>query len=238
MLDILKKSLLFSIVLPSYNEEENIKKFINELETIDINKEILVIDNNSTDKTALEIKNTKAQYIFEKNQGYGFAIKAGLEKAKGDYIITCEPDGTFDHKDIFKFLAYLDKFECVFGTRTSKSLISKKAKMGLFLRYGNIVVAKFLEYLFKGPTLTDVGCTFKAFSRKSYLDIKDSLKVNDSSFQPEFMINLIKKKYSIVEIPVSYKSRVGYSKITYNFISSFKLGIKMILLILKLRIRF
>ena len=58
-----------------------------------------------------------------------------------------------------------------------------------------------------------------------------------SEFQPNLMINLILKKEKIVEIPIRYTKRVGYSKITNNFISSFKLGITMIILILKIRLR-
>ena len=76
----------------------------------------------------------------------------------------CEPDLTFSHLDIYKFLAYLDDFNCVFGTRTSKSMI-EVIKMSWYLRYGNIAVAKILEYLFGGPSLTDVGCSFKALKR-------------------------------------------------------------------------
>ena len=234
--DFLNKNL-FSIILPAYNEEENIKSFISDLEKLNINKEIIVVDNNSDDKTKDIINKTSAKYILEQKKGYGYAIKTGLNNATGNYLITCEPDGTFEAKDIYKLLLYLENFDCVFGTRTSKSLIDYDAKMGAFLRYGNIVVAKLLEYLFRGPTLSDVGCTLKAFSIEAYNKIKDDLEVNDSSFQPELMINMIKKKLSIVEIPVHYKSRIGYSKITYNFTSSLLLGIKMIALIFKLRIK-
>tara|TARA_B110000037_G_C17076620_1_gene488131 strand:- start:791 stop:1507 length:717 start_codon:yes stop_codon:yes gene_type:complete len=230
-------SQLFSIILPTFNEDQNIKNFIENLEKLEINKEIIVIDNNSTDNTCQEIKKTNAKYFFENKQGYGYALKRGLSEAKGDYLITCEPDGTFNSEDLYKFLLYLDKFECVFGTRTSKSMITNGAKMGPFLRYGNIIVAKFLEYMFFGPSITDVGCSFKAFSKEAYLKVENELKVNDSTFQPELMINFILKKCAIVEIPVFYNCRIGYSKITYDFISSFSLGIKMILLIIKLRIK-
>ena len=85
--------------------------------------------------------------------------------------------------------------------------------------------------------ITFLNFSNKAFSIEAYNKIKDDLEVNDSTFQPELMINMIKKKLSIVEIPLHYKSRIGYSKITYNFISSLLLGIKMIALIFKLRIK-
>ena len=66
-----------------------------------------------------------------------------MEASTGDYIVLCEPDSTFSAKDIYKFLAYIDDFDCIFGTRTHKSLIHKSAKMQLSLRIGNIIVAKF-----------------------------------------------------------------------------------------------
>jgi hypothetical protein len=108
--------------------------------------------------------------------------------------------------------------------------------MGKFLRYGNIFVAKIIEYLFFGPTLSDVGCTFKMFKKKNYNKIKNKIFVNDSTFQAELMIRFIQCRSKIVEIPIFYNKRIGNSKITYNFISSFVLGVKMILLIFKNRI--
>jgi len=225
-----------SLVLPAYNEETHIKKNIDSFYETNVFDEIIVVDNNSTDKTEIEIKKTSAKYIRETNQGYGAALRKGMQVSKGDYIVLCEPDSTFRPKDIFKFLAYIDDFDCIFGTRTTKSLIQKKAKMQFYLRVGNIAVAKFLEYLFFGPTLSDVGCTYKMISRNSYEKIKDELIVTGSEFQPELMIRLILKKERILEIPVNYLEREGKSKITFNFFSSFKLAIKMIFLIVNLRI--
>ena len=182
-------------------------------------------------------KKTSAKYIKETNQGYGAAIKKGMQVSQGDYIVLCEPDSTFTSKDIYRFLAYIDDFDCIFGTRTTKSLIQKGAKMQFYLRVGNIAVAKFLEYVFFGPTLSDVGCTYKMISRNSYEKIKNELTVTGSEFQPELMIRLILKKERILEIPVNYLEREGKSKITYNFFSSFKLALKMIYLIISLRIK-
>ena len=226
-----------SLVLPAYNEEIHIKKNIDLFNETNVFDEIIVVDNNSTDKTEIEIKKTSAKYIKETNQGYGAALRKGMQVSNGDYIVLCEPDSTFTSKDIYKFLAYIDDFDCIFGTRTTKSLIQKGAKMQFYLRVGNIAVAKFLEYLFFGPTLSDVGCTYKMISRNSYEKIKNKLTVTGSEFQPELMIRLILNKERILEIPVNYLEREGKSKITYNFFSSLKLALKMIFLIISLRIK-
>lgn len=227
----------FSLILPAYNEGTQIKKNIESFLNTKIFDEIIVVDNNSTDLTKKEIEKTEAKYLFEKTQGYGAALRKGMEASTGDYIVLCEPDSTFSAKDIYKFLAYIEDFECIFGTRTTKSLIHKSAKMQFMLRLGNILVAKLLEYLFFGPTLSDVGCTYKVISRHSYEKIRNNLTVIGSEFQPELMINLILKNTKILEIPVNYLEREGKSKITYNFTSSSVLGLKMILLIFKLRIK-
>ena len=225
------------LILPSYNEERSINKCINDFESLQIFKNIIVIDNNSTDNTKIEVKKTNAKLINENEQGYGASLTRGLKESKSDYVITCEPDLTFSHKDIYKFLIYLDDFDCVFGTRTSKSMIGLGAKMTSYLRYGNILVAKFLEYLFNGPTLTDVGCSYKAFKKQSIKKIINKLSVKKSHFQPELMINLIEQNNKIIEIPVFYLKREGYSKITYNFYSSLRVAINMIKLIIILFIK-
>lgn len=231
--DIIKKKFFKNIdlILPAYNEEESIKKSIEDFYSLNIFKSIIVVDNNSTDDTAKEIKKTKAKYIFEKKQGYGAALIRGLKESRSKFLITCEPDLTFSHKDVYKFLAYLEEFDCVFGSRTSKSLIQAGAKMSPYLRYGNIIVAKLLEYLFKGPSLTDVGCSYKAFNSDKIKKIINKLKIDGSHFQPELMIRLIELKIKIVEIPVFYLKRKGYSKITYNFYSSLSVAIKMLVVI-------
>lgn len=231
------KNKSFSLILPAYNEETHIKKNIESFNDTKIFDEIIVVDNNSTDLTKIEIEKTEAKYFCEKIQGYGAALRKGMEASTGDYIVLCEPDSTFSAKDIYKFLAYIDDFDCIFGTRTTKSLIHKSAKMQFSLRIGNIIVAKILEYMFLGPTLSDVGCTYKVISREAYQKIKSDLKVIGSEFQPELMINLILKKIKILEIPVNYLEREGKSKITYNFTSSSVLAVKMLLLMFRLRIK-
>lgn len=222
-----------SVVFPAFNEEKNIKKAINDFFSLGFIDEIIVVDNNSTDNTGVIIGKTRAKYILEKKQGYGYALRKGLSEAKGDIIFTCEPDGTFMAKDVFKFLTYINEFDVVFGSRTSKSLIWSNAKMNWFLRLGNWFMAKFLEYMHNGSCLTDVGCTFKAIKKDALKKIMPYFSIGKSEFSPEFMILCIKKKLKIIEIPINYKERIGESKITNGFWNSFKLGLKMFFLIIK-----
>lgn len=223
-----------SIVMPAYNEEGNIKRAIKDFFCTGIVDEIVVIDNNSIDKTFEIASRTRAKVYKERKQGYGWAIRRGMKEATGDIIVTVEPDATFQAKDLFKFLAYIDEFDVVFGTRTNKSIIRRGAKMNWFLRYGNIAVAKLLEYLhFENTSLTDVGCTFKMIRKESYMYIRKHFTVGDNSFSPDFMIECGKAGLHCVEIPIAYKRRVGTSTITDTHYKGFKLGLKMIWLIVR-----
>lgn len=220
-----------SIVFPVYNEEENIRNAINDFFSIGIADEVIAVDNNSKDRSAEEIKKTKARYSRETRQGYGYALRRGLNEATGYYIITAEPDGTFFAKDILKLLAYSDDFDAVFGTRTSKETIWSGANMNWFLRLGNVFVAKLMEYMFNGPCFTDVGCTMKLIKNDALQKIKKKFTVGTSHFSPEFMILCLKNKIRTIEIPVNYGRRIGKSKITGSFWKAFKLGLVMIGLI-------
>ncbi len=224
-----------SVVFPTYNEEENIRNAIEDFFSTDIVDEIIVVDNNSNDNTVKEVRKTKARLVTESNQGYGWALRRGLNEAKGYYIITAEPDGTFVGRDVSKLLAYSEDFDAVFGTRTSRECIWSGANMNLFLRLGNEFVAKFLEYMFDGPSLTDVGCTLKLIKRDALKKIQSKFSVGGPHFSPEFMILCIKNKIKSVEIPVNYRQRIGESKITGSLMRAIKLGLVMIFLVLKHR---
>ena len=224
------KNKKVSLILPVYNEEENILNAINEFTSLKIFDEIIVVDNNSTDDSKKIIKSTKVRYVLQKIQGYG--------AAKGELLVICEPDGSFQARDTLKLIKFIDKYDCIFGTRTNEIYIRKGAKMYFALRLGNVIVAKFLSLLFPGYIFTDVGCTLKILKKKCYLKIKKKLKVISSELQPEIMINLILQKYKIIEIPVIYKKRKGNSKITRDFFSTSIVALKMLKLIFLMRVNY
>lgn len=232
------KNKTVCVVFPAYNEEENIINAINDFFASGYVDEIIVVDNNSTDKTPELVLQTKAKLVKETKRGLGWAIRRGLREAKCDYIIIAEPDGTFLGKDVEKLLVYSDEFDLVLGTRTSKGLIWKGANMKGFLRWGNWIVAKFLEVLFNGPSLTDVGCTMRLIKKEKLDLIIDKLIVGGSHCNPELVILSLLHNFKVVEIPVNYLPRKGYSKITGKWINVIKVGIKMILLMVWYKIRY
>ena len=231
-------NLTIGVVFPAYDEEQNIVSAVEDFFSTGAVDEIIVVDNNSKDRTAKLVRNkTKARLVSESKQGYGAALTRGLKESRTDLVILAEPDGTFLGRDVLKLLAYAEDFDLVLGTRTSKLLIWSGANMEWFLRFGNIAVAKLLEVLFNTPQLTDCGCTLRLGRRDKLPLFVDRLTVTGSHFLPEMVILARRAGLSMLEIPVNYRTRIGESKITGKLKGAFKTGVRMIWLIIKLRFR-
>ena len=89
-----------SIVLPAYNEEQYIRPAVEDFFVDGVVDEVIVVDNNSRDRTAEEAAGTRARVVSETAQGYGHALRRGLREASGDLVIMAEPDGTFVGRDV------------------------------------------------------------------------------------------------------------------------------------------
>ena len=224
-----------SVVLPAYNEEGYIRPAVEDFFVPNVVDEVIVVDNNSRDRTAAEARQTRARVVQESRQGYGHALQRGMREATGDIVILAEPDGTFIGRDILKLLAYADDFDMVCGTRTTRELIWDQANMGWFLRMGNWTVAKMIQFLYGGPSLSDCGCTLRLTHRAALDQIRGDLTVGGSHFLPEMVILALKRGLQVIEVPVNYRGRVGESKITGNLKGTLRTGFRMIGIIIKYR---
>jgi glycosyltransferase involved in cell wall biosynthesis len=225
-----------SVVFPAYNEGGNIRQAVEDFFLTGVVDEIVVVDNNSRDGTAAEAAATRARVVCETRQGYGHALRRGLREATGDLVIMAEPDGTFMGRDVLKLLAYSEDFDMVCGTRTTRELIWAQANMGWFLRVGNWLVAKLIQVLYSGPSLSDCGCTLRLTHRLGLARFIDDLTVGGSHFLPEMVILGLKRGLRIIEVPVNYRDRVGESKITGSFKGTVRTGVNMIILALRCRL--
>ena len=226
-----------TVVMPAFNEEANIAAAVEQFLAIPEVDVVLVVNNNSTDGTEKKARMAGARVVLETRQGYGYACQRGLIEADSDLIVLVEPDNTFRASDLYKFFTYITEFDVVFGSRTNRSCIWEGANMRFTLRMGNVLVAKLLEYLHNGPCLTDVGCTYKIFTRQAIVAVKDYFTVGASHFSPELMILCLRRKLRVVEIPLHYQARIGDSKITGDLKKAIKLGLVMIGLICKYRFK-
>jgi glycosyltransferase involved in cell wall biosynthesis len=226
-----------SIVFPAYNEAEGITQAVKEFRAVEAIDKVYVVDNNSKDRTASLAKEAGAVVIDEFRQGYGHALRRGLLEADTDYIILCEPDGTFMAQDVYKLLSYAHQFEMVMGTRTTRELIWQAANMNWFLRWGNYIVGKWLQVLFNGPSLSDCGCTFRLVRRELAVQMNPHLSVGESHFLPEMVILALLMGAPIIEIPLNYRGRVGESKITGSVGGTVRTGTMMLVTILRYKLK-
>lgn len=233
------KNKKVSVVFGTYNEAGSIRQMIDEYFATGVVDEVIAVDNHALGNTKEEILKTKAKRVVEDRQGYGFAYMRSLSESTGDLVFMTEVDGTFDPKDIHKFLLYSDDFPIVFGTRTSRASIWSGAFMPFPVRFANWLWAKVIEVLYNGPTLTDVGCTCKLVSREVLERIKPLFPMSEGGpkWSPEFMIWTLKLGYNPIEIPVMYKPRVGSSSYTGSVKKAAILGFKMLPLIIKYKFK-
>ena len=175
--------------------------------------------------------------MFESQQGYGFACRRGLIEADGDLIVLAEPDGTFLPSDITKLLVFSDECDAVFGTRTTRELIWQGANMDWFLRWGNWAVAKLIEVIFNTSHLSDVGCTYRVYTRELADLVSERMQIGDNHAGPEMTLLAITSGARFVEIPVNYLPRVGTSSATGDLRTAIAIGVRMIGLILSFRRR-
>lgn len=229
------KGKTVSLVFPAKNEEENIQNAITDFKSLKIFDEIIVVDNNSIDRTSKISQKMGAKVVKEKKPGYGFAIRKGFKSAKGDYIFLCEPDGTFNSRDCLKLIKHIEKYDMVTGSRTEARFIKNDANMGIFLRSGNIILSKVIQILFKTSPLSDCGCTFRVIKRSQLIKLNKYFTVGKSHFLPELVILNKKHNGTHLEIPVNYQKRIGESKITGSKIKAMKVGLNMLVLILEYR---
>ena len=225
-----------SVVLPTYNEAASIRATIEGFEALDLVDEILVVNNNAAAGTSQEVAPTSAREVFEPVQGYGAAIRRGLAEAKGDLIVLCEPDGTFDPADLLKLLPFTTDADVVFGSRTVQTFIWDGANMGLFLRWGNWFVAKLIEASFGTNYLSDVGCTFRVMRRNVVEDLLPRFHLTGSAFGLELLLRSVVLGHPFVQVPVRYRERVGESSVTGDRTKALRLGLEMIWLVVRFRL--
>jgi glycosyltransferase involved in cell wall biosynthesis len=132
------KNKKVSVIFPTYNEKDSIRQAIEDFFSSGFVDEIVVVNNNAVKGTDEEVKKTKAKLVYEKRQGYGYAIWKGLQEATGEYLIISEPDGTFEGKDVIKLLAYSDDFDYVIGTRTTREFDMERCKYEFFPKMGKL----------------------------------------------------------------------------------------------------
>ena len=212
--------MLVSIIIPSYNEKNTLSEIVDLVnEQKNIEKEIIIIDDCSTDGTRelikKEIINKVSKVIYhDKNLGKGAALRSGLGASTGDIIIIQDADLEYDPADYPTLLKpILDgRADVVYGSRF-------QGGTHRILFYWHSLGNKFLTTLSNMLTnlnLTDMETGYKVFTKK--VNIALSFECNRFGFEPEFTAKVARNKFRIYEVPISYNGR-DYSegkKITWK----------------------
>lgn len=196
-----------SIVIPCLNEEETlglcIKKIKKNLESLDIHSEIIVADNGSSDQSISIANNEKVKIVRVKKKGYGSALKRGIFRAKGKYVLFADADCSYDFNLIPKFYKEISKgYDLVQGCRLPKhGGIIKPGAMPILHRYlGNPFLSTVAKTFHQLP-FNDIYCGMRIFRKKVY---KNTKIISDGMvFAIEHLIKtyLISKK--VKEIPIT-----------------------------------
>jgi dolichol-phosphate mannosyltransferase len=191
-----------SIIIPVYNEEKTVQEVIGKVRSLKIDKEIIVVDDGSSDNSYNLIKNLKGIKIFkhEKNKGKGAAVKTGIKNSTGDIIIIQDADLELNPEEIPKVIKNIadGKSEVVYGSR---SLYQKKnnSERSLTFYLGGKTITSLTNLLY-GLNLTDEPCGYKAFKS----DVIKKIKINHNRFEwePEITAKLAKNGTKIDEVPI------------------------------------
>lgn len=235
-----------SVAITAYDEEESIYEAVRDFLSCPGVVEVIVVDNNSRDKTRERAEEAGARVVLEKKQGYGFACMRGLREAlknqEANIVVLAEGDGTFRGNDMKKLVPYLDNVDLVIGNRMTYQLVDENSQQDFFFAWGNwflakVIQLKYAHWKFLGRTrLMDVGCTFRAIRKEALERIMDKLYIGKDYFSPHMILVALDSGLSVIEVPVTFKKRIGISKgASLNKFRATRVGLQMLFHILTYR---
>ena len=203
---------LLSVVIATYNEEKTLETILKQVEAVKIagvEKEIVIVDDGSTDKTREILKKLESKFrIFyhPRNIGKGAAIRTGFFHSQGDFIIIQDADLEYDPREYQRVLQPLidGRADVVYGSRF---IGSEPHRVMYFWHYIGNRFLTLLSNIFTGMNLTDMEVCYKSFTKEALEKIMPVLQSNRFGIEPEITARLAAAKLRIYEVGVSYYGR-------------------------------
>ena len=232
---ILADPPFITVALTAYNDELSIATAVHDFLSHPRVKRVVVVSNNSKDRTMELARDAGAIAINENQQGYGRCVYRCLAEAvqydDTELIALCEGDRTFRAADLDKFVAYIAHAEIVNGTRIVEQLRERQTQLSTFMYYGNFFAGKLLEVKHLGNgTFTDVGTTYKMMRRRTVVGVLPVLNpAIKLEFNAHFLDTALRHGFSVLECPITFHSRVGVSMGgNINNRRALKVGLRML----------
>jgi len=200
-----------TFLLPAYNEERSIGTMLQQVSEYPKSK-VIVVDNNSNDKTAEIAKKRGVIVLQEHKQGKAHAIKRGFEHIKTNFVVMLDADNTYDPQDAKKLLKPLmeDKADVVLGSR----ILGKREKGSIshFNLFGNYLLSFFASLLFSN--VSDVCTGYWAF-KKNVIDqfLQEGINSDGFDLEVDMFSKISKNNFRVIEIPILYKKRSDSPKL-------------------------
>jgi glycosyltransferase involved in cell wall biosynthesis len=218
---------IIKVIIPAYNEEDSIGKVVRDLpEIVD---EIIVVSNNSTDKTKENAKNAGATVLSENRKGYGYACLKGMgylaeQEKKPEIVVFLDGDYSDYPEQLVTLVAPIlnDNLDFVVGARVKK--LRESGSMTPQQVFGNWLATFLMKLLFQAK-FTDLG-PFRAIKYEKLL----GLKMEDTTYgwTVEMQLKALKQQLTYIEVPLKYRNRIGVSKVSGTIKGSIFAGIKIL----------
>ena len=219
-----------AVIIPALNEEKTLPKVLGDIPK-DLVDEVVVVDNGSTDRTPQIAEELGATLLFESKKGYGYPCLRGIEYLKGknpDIVVFLDGNYSDYPTEIITIINPIvrEDYDMVIGSRVMGNY--EKGSLRAPVYFGNLLATTLIRLLYRFK-YTDMG-PFRAikFTKLLALDMHDNL-----GWTIEMQLKALKKKYKVIEVPVSYRKGTGKSKITGNIKGIIKVGYRIIWTVFK-----